>query len=213
MDTYSAAFMFIVFAIGIYLMYTTIQIDRTLGNCINKKLSTYNKVLFGLSMACIIIPVSYIACHSMCDCGDAEAASSYVYAGLISTLGIAMIVLGAMINGISASDCKEAVWYGKPVWIVGIILTLTSAVYIYHTAMEQKYLNMSPQEKAQERMQRDQEKAQKVAKDRERDFLAEKQKRIETDKLYKTRDQVMKDAVIASRIRSAKYDQPKPMIR
>jgi magnesium-transporting ATPase (P-type) len=123
-------FMVFVFVLGLLLMMQSNRIDSKLKSTC-KKVRDANKILLILASVFMTASVSYMVCSFSCSSGSSSSYGSNVYLGFILVLGVALTVLGSMINGYSngsgCSGVKSEVTY---VISIGVLMTVSCIVYI-----------------------------------------------------------------------------------
>lgn len=133
MNNYTKIFMFALFIIGFILTYVSWDIDSKIQNldCKSSSLKTSNKIVLCIGIILITSTLSFYACSESCDKTIIGFRYTY-YISIMLLLGIALIILGAIISTESAKEnCENA---GNPsfIWGLGIIILLSCSFYFFN---------------------------------------------------------------------------------
>lgn len=127
---YNTLFMVFMFVVGLVLIYSGWTIDTSLKDCNSQALKNSNKIILILGSMLVALSVAYFKCTSECPAEDRGMA---LYLILTTILGIALIVLGAIISA-HVNSSNNPLCQGKNgniVWVLGTLMVVGSGIIIY----------------------------------------------------------------------------------
>ena len=124
---YNTLFMIFMLLLGIILIYVGWNVDTSLKDCTSNAVKVSSKLVLVLGSALIAFSLAYFKCASSCETKDYGMA---IYLILTAILGIFLIVIGSIITaGSHQTLCQNK--NANVVWIIGVIMLLSSAFVIY----------------------------------------------------------------------------------
>jgi len=120
------------FALGAALTGISLYILEKSRKCTD---STFQRVAEGIlimSVALLVAAICYIICHVTCDCKESESAvARTMFAIYFISIGIILIVLGAVLHSKSKGQCEGARNGAVATWSLGTMVLLTSVGFFF----------------------------------------------------------------------------------
>ena len=123
--------MFIIFILGLYLVYTSNKIDNDTLGCDSKNLKNATKSLLLIGVIFIVLFLGHLTCNLNCICAKDRKIQEVVYLLFGLMLGVILIVLSSIIRSESKNEkCQNAnksFLFGRGgILTTGIILLIIS---------------------------------------------------------------------------------------
>ena len=121
-------FIGVMLILGIILFYTSWEIDSKLQekrNCVSTSLKTSNKIVLCIWLTLIVTSLSFFTCSKVTDSNFNF--SLEVYIGLVTILGLILVVLGSIISGSARDACEVS--GTSIIWILGLLITACGIFY------------------------------------------------------------------------------------
>ena len=129
---HTTMFMSTLFIIGIILTIVSWDIDSKLETkkCTSSSLKTSNKIVLCIGVIFMVSSICFYACSTRCNSTITGFHYSFYIFAMLS-LGIALIVLGAIISSESSKlECDNT---GTPstIWGLGVVIVIACVMYFY----------------------------------------------------------------------------------